>query len=203
MAIVTGIRENRGVVEIELDGRRFARVRRQHFSKCPLEEGEEVDAEAYLGRVAAVQFPDAWEAALTSLDYAARTAREIDASLRRRGYVPPVAEAVVAKLAENGLIDDARYAERLAEAQSKKPVGIYAFRRKLRAKGISDEDSEAALAAFDDAQQQAACLAAGQKLFRKYAELPPREGRAKLSQALGRRGFGWDVVEGVVDQLFD
>ncbi len=203
MAIVTGIRDRRGVVEVDLDGCLFARVRRQHFLKCPLEEGQSMDPEAYLNRLAAVQFPDAWEAALTSLDCAARTARDIGTSLRRRGYVPPVAEAVVAKLAESGLIDDARYAERLAETQSKKPVGIYAFKRRLRARGISDADAESALAAFDDDQQQAACLAAAQKLYRKYAELPPREGRAKLCQALGRRGFGWDVIDSVVDRLFE
>ena len=203
MAIVTGIQERRGIVEIDLDGAPFVRVRRQHFEKFPLEAGQALDPEAYLGRVAAAQFPDAWEAALTSLDSAARTARDIGMSLRRRGYVPPVAEAVVAKLMESGLVDDARYAERLAETQSRKPVGVYAFKRKLRARGISDEDAEDALAAFDDAQQRAACLAAAEKLFRKYAELPPREGKAKLSQALGRRGFGWEVIEGVVDQLFD
>ena len=203
MAIVTGIQERRGLMEIDLDGSFFARVRRQHFEKCPLEEGQAIDPEAYLGRVAAVQFPDAWEAALTSLDFAARTARDIGTSLRRRGYVDPVIEAVTAKLTESGLIDDARYAERLAETQSKKPVGIYAFKRKLRARGISDEDAENALASFDDAQQQAACLAAAQKLYRKYAELPSREGRAKLSQALGRRGFSWDVVESVIDRLFE
>ena len=202
MAIVTGIRENRGMVEVDLDGTAFARVRRQHFAKCPLEERQAVDPEAWLGRVAAVQYPDAWEAALTSLDAAARTAKDIAASLRRRGYVPPVIDAVVARLTETGLVDDARYAERMAEVQSKKPVGLYAFKQKLRAKGISDDDAEAALAAFDDEQQQAACLAAGQKLLRRYADLPEREARAKLSQALGRRGFGWDVIEGVVDQLF-
>lgn len=203
MAIVTGIRENRGMVEVDLDGSTVARVRRAHFARCPLEEHQDVDLDAWLGRVAAAQFPDAWEAALNSLDTAARTAKDIATSLRRRGYVSPVIDAVVARLTESGLIDDARYAERMAEVQSKKPVGLYAFRQKLRAKGISDDDAEAALAAFDDEQQQAACLAAAQKLVRRYANLPWREARAKLSQALGRRGFGWDVIEGVVEQVFE
>ena len=202
MAIVTGIRENRGIVEIDVDGRTVARVRRQHFAACPLEEGQTLDVDAWLDRVAAAQFPDAWEAALTSLDRAERTARDIARSLSRRGYVPAVVEAVNARLAETGLVDDARYARRMAEQQAQKPVGLYAFKRRLRAKGISDDDAEDALAAFDDAQQRDACRAAAQKLLRRYAELPEREGRAKLSQALARRGFGWDVVEGVTDELF-
>ena len=51
-------------------------------------------------------------------------------------------------------------------------------------KGISDEAAEDALAAFDDQQQQAAALAAAEKLWRKYEALPPREGKARLSQVM-------------------
>lgn len=200
MARVTNIQENRGMVQIDLDGSTAARVRRQHFARCPLSEGDEVDLEEYLDRVAAVQFPDAYEAALNRLDRAARTARDMGASLRRAGYVSAAVDAVVARLQENGLIDDARYAERLAEAQAKQPVGVYAFKRKLRAKGISDEDAEEALSAFDEEQQKAACLAAARKLSRRYEDLPPRERRAKLSQALARRGFSWDAIEAAMDE---
>ena len=203
MPSVTGIRETRGIVEISVDGCAALRVRKPHFDKCPLGEGDEIDVDAYADRVAAVQFADGYEAALTSLDYSARTAREIGDALRRKGFVAPCVDAVVARLTESGIIDDERYAQRMAEVNVKKPVGLYAFRRKLRAKGISDEDAEAALASFDDAQQQSAALAAAQKLYRKYAALPEREGKAKLSQALARRGFGWDAIESALDHLFE
>ena len=203
MPTVTAIHESRGIVEIVADGYTVARVRRAHFAKCPVAEGDEIDVEAYIDRVAAAQFADGYEAALTSLDFSARTAREIGSALRRKGYVEPCIEAVVAKLTESHIIDDQRYAERMAEIQTRKPVGVYAFKRKLRAKGISDEDAEEALSAFDDAQQQAAALAAAQKLYRKYESLPTREAKAKLSQALARRGFPWDAIEGAIDTLFE
>lgn len=203
MSMITDISERRGLVEIVADGSAVARIRKAHFARCPVHAGEDIDVDAYLDRVASVQLADAYEAALSSLDVCARSAKEIAASLRRRGYVEPVVEAVLARLTENRLIDDARYAERMAEVQSQKGTGIYAFKRRLKAKGISDEDAEAALSAFDDEQQQAACLATAEKLVRKYAELPPREARARLGQALARRGFGWDTIEGVVDQLID
>ena len=201
MALVTDIRENRGIVEIQADGQTVARVRRSHFAKCPAEVGAEIDPEAYLSRVAAIQFADAYEAALTSLDFCARSARDIESALRRKGYVQPAIEAVVARLTENGLIDDARFARRMAEVQSKKPVGVYAFKRRLRAKGISEDDAEEALCAFDDAQQRSAALDAGRSLYRKYAALPRREARAKLSQALSRRGFPWDAISAAVDEI--
>ena len=80
-------------------------------------------------------------------------------------------------------------------------MGVYALRRKLKAKGISDEDADAALEAFDDDQQQAAARRAAEKLLKRYEGLPRREARAKLSQALARRGFGWDSVRAAVDAL--
>ena len=203
MAIVTNIRETRGLVEVQAEGKTVVRVRKSHFAKCPVSCGEDVDLDAYIDRLAAMQFADAYEAALTSLDFCARSASEIGKALRRKGYVEPAAEAVVAKLTENGLIDDARYAQRMAEIQSNKPVGVYAFKRKLRAKGISEQDAEEALSAFDDDQQQAAALEAARALYRRYGSLPEREARAKLSQALARRGFGWDAIESAVDQLFN
>lgn len=203
MPVVSDVREYRGQVEIALDGVTAARVRRAHYDKCPVEIGSELDLDAYLDRVAAVQFADGYEAALTSLDFCARSAKEIGNALRRKGYVEPCVNAVVERLRENGLIDDARYARRMAEVQSNKPVGLYAFKRRLRAKGISDEDAEEALTAFDDAQQQEAAKAAAERLYRKYQGLPEREARAKLSQALARRGFGWDAIESALDDLMD
>ena len=203
MAIVTGIEEKRGQVEILADGAVVLRVRKQHFDRVPVREGDEIDVERYVGRLAAVQFADAYEAALCCLDRSSRSEREIAAALRRRGYVEPAIEAVLQRLRENRLIDDARYAQRMAELHAGKATGVYAFKRKLRAKGISEEDAEEALSAFDEEQQRDACLEVAQSLFRRYAELPRREGRAKLSQALARRGFGWDVIESAVDQVFE
>ena len=201
MALITDIREARGLVEIEAEGTLALRVRKAHYAKCPLTPGEDVDLEAYAGRLAAAQFADAYEAALTSLDYSARTAKEISAALRRKGFVEPCVEAVINRLIENRLIDDVRYAQRMAETQSGKAVGVFAFKRKLRAKGISEDDAQQAMELFDDAQQADAARIAAEKLWRRYSGLPSREARAKLSQALARRGFPWEAIESAIDAL--
>ncbi|MBR2796162.1 MAG: RecX family transcriptional regulator [Clostridia bacterium] len=201
MGVVTEIRENRGMVEVLVDNATLARVRKAHFDRCPLEVDDDIDPAEWLGRMAAVQFAEAYEAALSSLDRSAHTAHDLAGGLKRRGFVQPAIDAVLARLTENGLIDDARYARRMAELSATKPVGLYAFKRKLRARGISDDDAEDALAAFDDDQQRAAAIQAAQRLWKKYEALPEREARAKLSQALARRGFGWDAIEGAVEEM--
>lgn len=201
MAIVSDLRENRGLVEISLDGVLWLKLRKKHFALNPLEAGEAVDPEVYLDRTAAIQAADCYEAALTMLDQAAQTSGDLRLKLMRKGYVEPAAQAVVERLIDNGLIDDARYAERVAQGQLNKAVGAYAVRRKLMAKRLPEEAIEAAMEGFDGEQQAQACREAAQKLWRKYAALPRREGRAKLSQALARRGFSWDAISSVVDEL--
>ena len=201
MSIVSGIQEKRGIIEISAEGCVRLKVRKAHFAKRPLEAGMEIDFEEYEGEIAAIQFSDAYEAALTSLDFSARTAREIERNLLMKGYVQPAVSAVVERLTENRLIDDKQLAGRIAEANTGKAVGLYAVKRKLRAKGISEDDVNEALEVFDDAQQLTAARQAAEKLFRKYSSLPRREARMKLSQALARRGFPWDAVKEAVDHL--
>lgn len=201
MNIITDIHDRRGIIEISVDGCVGLKVRKGHFTKRPLEIGEAVDLEEYENIIASIQFSDAYEAALTSLDHSARTAKELERSLLMKGYVRTVVASVIERLTENHLIDDRLIANRIAEANAAKPVGVYALKRKLRAKGISDEDVSEALEGFDDTQQQAAARQAAEKLYRKYNSLPTREARAKLSQALARRGFPWDAVREAVDGL--
>lgn len=201
MAIVTEIREFKGIITLSLDGMQWLKLRKKHFDKLPLELEEELDPEEYTDRMAAIQSVDCYEAALTMLDQAAQTSGDLCRKLVRKGYVPPAAEATVARLVENRLIDDRRYAERIAQTQLNRGAGSYAVRRKLRAKLLSEEDVDAAMEGFDEEQQAAACREAAVKLWRKYGALPPREGRAKLSQSLARRGFGWDSIRSAVDGI--
>lgn len=203
MSTVTEVRVFRGVARLSFDDAAPMKVRLKHFKALPLAAGDEVDAEEYAARVAEVQRADVYEAALSSLDLCARTRQELRRSLLARGFVSGAVEATLDRLADSGLVDDRRYAERAVEVSAARPVGVYAVRRKLRAKGVAEEDAEAALGALDDEQQAQAAQAAARSLLRRYAQLPAREGRAKLSQALARRGFSWEAVRAAVDKVWE
>lgn len=200
MATVSGIREVRGLVEISLDGVVWLRICKQHFHEHALSEGEFIDPQAYVDSIASIQINDCYEAALNILDRAACTAGNMQSKLIRAGYVHVAAEATVARLQENHLIDDRSYAERIIQSQQAKSMGAYALRRKLQAKQLNEADIDAAMEAITDEQQKAACLAVATKLHEKYADLPAHEAKAKLSQALSRRGFGWETIRTVVDE---
>lgn len=201
MPRITHLQINRGMVAIDLDGVFWLRIAQKYFQRCPLSLNDALDPDEYLMRVAALQAPDCYEAALTLLDRADHASADLCARLMRKGFVRPVAEATVERLNASGLIDDERYALRLAQAQLNRNAGAFAVRRKLMAKRLSADAVESAMAGFDVQQQQAACLGMAQKLWKKYAALPPREGRTKLAQALARRGFSWDAVHSAMDTL--
>ena len=203
MSTVTEVRVFRGVARLSFDDAAPLKVRLKHFKALPLAAGDEVDAEEYAARVAEAQRADVYEAALSSLDLCARTRQELRRSLLARGFVSGAVEATLDRLADSGLVDDRRYAERAVEVSAARPVGVYAVRRKLRAKGVAEEDAEAALGALDDEQQSQAAQAAARSLLRRYAQLPAHEGRAKLSQALARRGFSWEAVRAAVDKVWE
>lgn len=202
MAVVTNIESFRGVVRISVDGRRLAGVKSAFFQKLPLNVGDVIDEEEYLGRMAALQFPAAYEAALTMLDASEHTSGEIVSSLKRKGFVEAAALAAAERLKENRLIDDARYARRLAESKGGK-AGAYAIRRKLRGKGLSEEHVELAMECVSEESQLSGARSAAEKLLGRYAGGDPRAVRAKLGQALARRGYGWDVINQAVESLLD
>lgn len=203
MAIVTGVRAWRGVVSLSADGMELARIREKDFAEFPLEEGDAFDEEEYLDRIAAKQMKDACNAAFTFLEASEKTKAELKKALLRKGFVKAAAQAAVDMAGEYRFVDDKRYAKRTAEVSARKDVGVYALKRKLRAKGVSEEDADEALGALDEAQQREACARAYAKIAYKYEDLSAREARAKASQALARRGFSWDSISSVLGDAFD
>ncbi|MBQ8972494.1 MAG: regulatory protein RecX [Clostridia bacterium] len=200
MDLVSDIIENRGLIRVELDNGEHLCIRKKHFAALPLTVGEVIDTDEYINRIAMRQANDAYEAALTCLDTAQHTAWSLERKLTAKGYVAPATKQAVERLRELHLIDDAAYAERLVQSKSKGDIGIYAMKRKLMAKGFSNElSTEAVEAQFDESQQIEAAQKALQRYMRRYSDLPKREAQRKLGQALARRGFAWNIISSVVN----
>ena len=170
MGVVSEIKEYRGRVSVSVDGRLLVRLSRRHFQKCPLEEGQAIDDEAYLSEVAELQYPEAYEAALSRLESCARTEQDMRIALSRKGYVDLAVDRVLMRLTRAGLLNDQQYAQRVVESRAHRPGGRY----------------QCSLA---------------QKLSGRYAGQPARSARAKLSQAMARRGFSWDDISWALSQL--
>lgn len=203
MALFVGKEEKRGVVTLMFDDRTRLVVRKTDFETYPLEKDEEVDLEEYLNAVAGFQAPRAYEAALSLLDYSWRTENEMKKKLRMKGYINTVIESVIERLKEARLIDDRQIAERIAENASDRGIGAYALKRKLKTRGISEEDVEYASSLMDEEKEKEGALKESRRLYRKYAALPVREAKAKLSAALSRRGYSWEAVSEAIESVLN
>jgi regulatory protein len=92
--------------------------------------------------------------ALEALGRKERTVAEMGSWLRARGVDPNEVEDVVDRLICDGVLDDARYAQRYAEDKRQlKRWGNGRIRAALIDRGISTEDAEQALADADGGQE--------------------------------------------------
>lgn len=145
------------------------------------------------------------ESALRLLAVRARSRAELAQRLSAKGYSPEVTEQVLDRLAEVGLIDDADFARQwVRQRHGFSGKGRRALEQELRRKGVSQEDSAAALEGVtaDDEYERATEL-----VRRKLRSLPAGLDREKairrLVGMLARRGYGHSVAYAVVKSEYD
>lgn len=201
MAVILSITPERFHMRIEFDDESALSVRKKDIAGLAICIGMETDPESLCGRICAYQLDDGYEAALCILDVCARTEKEIRQKLLFKGYLPPVIDAVISRLKDARLLDDDLIAARLVQSAARSGKGRYVIRQKLRARGIDPDACPEALEPVDEEQQAESCLAQAQKLIKKYAGADARAAKAKLSQALARRGFSWQSIEYALERL--
>ena len=140
-----------------------------------------------------------WNRALWTLgrrDYGAKELRQ--KLLRPRPEKPMPAESdvdrAIARLIELDLLNDERYAQRLAEALSRKGYGARGIAFELRKRGLEEEAAPPA----EDAERLADLLQT------KYAaRLGDERGRRAACQALLRRGFSYADVRNAMKEYME
>ena len=86
------------------------------------------------------------------------------------------------------------------EARSGRTLGKRRISQELQRKGISRAQAEEALTAVDEDAEAEACRQAAEKLASRYSREASRQGMQKLTQALVRRGFGWEDARRAAEQ---
>lgn len=109
----------------------------------------------------------------------------------RRGVPDDVAESVVGRFVDIGLVDDAAFAQAWVESRhSGRGLGRRALATELRRKGVPDQHIEVALAELDgDSERSTAVRLATKKLRTLPAELPVDACVRRVAGLLARRGY--------------
>jgi regulatory protein len=129
-----------------------------------------------------------------------RSISEIERYLKRKGYDEPQIEQVVNRLRELNLLDDTAFAEYWIEQRlTFKPRSQMALRYELQQKGVSRDVMDEMLNEVDEV---AAAQDAAQRKLNTFRHLPEDQFRAKLGSFLQRRGFRYETIRQVVDDLW-
>jgi regulatory protein len=132
---------------------------------------------------------------LRRLTAAPRTRAELRTDLLRRGIPEEVADRVLDRFVDVGLVDDASYAQLWVESRQRtRGSARSVLRQELRAKGVADADVEEALAGIDpDAERERARDLVRSKLA-STLRLEPDARVRRLVGVLQRRGYSSSVA---------
>jgi regulatory protein len=196
---VTGLvvqRRNPKRVNVYLDGAYGFPLDLAVALKSGLKNGQQLSDEEIGYLTAADDVEKAYNRALNLLSYRPRSVAEVRLNLQRKKTDPETIESVVARLTQNGMLDDAAFARFWVENRTAfSPRSGRLMSYELRQKGVAGGDIEVALTSEDrDSAKDAA-----RRRARSLASLDYEAFRKKLLPYLQRRGFNYDTAAEAVE----
>src|SRR5688572_16641563 len=166
-----------------------------------LRKGQVLNADEIARLKSLDEVETAHERALNFLSFRPRSAAEVRHNLRQKEYSDSVIDQVIERLERAGLVDDAAFARFWVDnREMSKPRSGRGLRFELRQKGVSDDAINAALTELNEADSAyRAALDRAKRIPRTDKQVFAK----RLGDFLARRGFTYDVVREVVNQLWD
>jgi regulatory protein len=146
-----------------------------------------------------------YDRALNMLAFRGRASKELARSLIRKGEPKELVDRAIERLTEQGLLDDAAFAEAFTRA---KVLGAQQSRRRvqqdLARKGVARDVTDAAIATvFDEEQvdQREIVERAARKKLLALRKVEPAVRRRRLYAFLARRGYDSDDIRAAMDAV--
>ncbi len=198
------------ITRLQLSRRRKDRVHvhldHEYAFSLPLElaaslrKGQDLTADDVAQLRGEDSYRHALDRALGFLGYRPRSRDEVAGYLTRQDTPEGVAERVLTRLTDLGLIDDRAFAEWWVENRlHHQPRGPRALRHELAVRGVSRAIISAAIEGIDE-EALATEVALGRAS--RYAALDHDAFRRRLGGFLRRRGFGAEPVRSAVNEAW-
>lgn len=191
-------RQRRSLYRLDFENGDPVEVDVRTFDESGFRQGSDLTEEQLNTLLATSQYNRARERALYLLGLRDYACKELEQKLYTEA-TPEVAAAVVERLREVGLLDDERYAARLARSLSE--VKHYPRRRieqELRHRGISSMLIQTVLSKLEGEDYEQA-LALLQKKY--YNKLNDPDSRRRVIAALARRGFSYGSIRRAMEDM--
>lgn len=202
---ITSLKKYKGTTyEVELDCERKLYLHIDIIADYGLKSGMQLERDELKKMIYASNFRRAYQYALYCLDYRDYSAEDIYQKLAGTYKNEKLCLEVVKKLARAGLIDDRRYAEKIARklVESRK-YGYRRAKRELLMKGLSENVAEEALEQYRDKFGENLAELLRTKHYRLLADSSDRKSIEKVKSALVRYGYGFDEINHAVRDYFE
>jgi regulatory protein len=140
--------------------------------------------------------------ALNALVARAKSKGELLAHLKLRGVEDDIAQAVIFRLQESGLVNDRDFASAWASSRhSHKKLSKRIIAGELRQKGILQEQIDEALDGIDDESEYRAAFDLAFKKYNTMSRLEADVQIRRIQSLLARKGFNFSVISRVLREL--
>jgi regulatory protein len=140
--------------------------------------------------------------ALRRLTMRAHTRHELDKALQAKNVPQSVKEAVLDRMEEVGLVDDATFAvDWVASRQQRRHLSRRALKRELEVKGVERGDIDRALEYVDRDAEVASARELVERKRAAMSALPRDVQQRRLAGLLSRRGFDSAVITRVLSDV--
>lgn len=140
---------------------------------------------------------------LDALTGRARSRKELRERLATKGVPDDLAERLLDRFTDVGLVDDEAFARSWVESrQRSRGLARRALAQELRRKGVDDETSRAALDDLDPAREEEAARQLVRKRLHSLRSVDPATATRRLAGLLARKGYPAGLAFAVVrDEL--
>ena len=206
MAIITGIVEPKGSPNrrrVYLDGRFAFSVKLNVVARFRLREGMELSGQQIEAIEQGEIRQECLDQAMKYLSGRLHSREELRKKLTRQEYSAGLIDEVLEELKRLGYVDDERFAKTraLSAAQHKHHGPRRAMVELMRA-GVKKDVADAAVGEVYESNDN---VAEARKLAMKQAErlrkLDPQVARRRLAGMLARRGFDYDAIRPVIEEV--
>lgn len=190
--------------EVEIDNQRKLYLHIDIITDFGISQGMEIERAELKKVIYASNFRRAYEYALYRLDYRDYSAQEIYEKLLETYKNEALCLEVVKKLARAGIINDERYAEKLARklVESKK-YGYRRAKREMMQKGLAENTVCNALEQYADTFEENLAILLRGKYSRYLTDDTDRKSIEKAKNALVRYGYGYEEINRAVAEYFE
>jgi regulatory protein len=140
--------------------------------------------------------------ALNALVTRAKSKGELLAHLKKRGIADDVANAIIYRLQEVGLVNDAEFAKAWTQSRhNAKKLSKRMIAGELRTRGVDQLSIDTALDEIDGEDEYRMAFSLAMKKYSTMSRLESEVQIRRVQSLLQRKGFGFDVIGRVIREL--